>query len=47
MMFLKERVSSENIHSDNVVGRYTINSFQQTVNYIEVIQEVVLPKVTI
>ena len=39
MMFLKEHVSSENTHS-NVVGRYTINSFHQSVNYIEVIQEV-------
>ena len=44
---VEEHVSSENIYSDVVVddeARYTINSSQQTVEQIEVIQAVVLPE---
>ena len=44
---VEEHVSSENIYSYVVVddeARYTINSSQQTVEQIEVIQEVVLPE---
>ena len=44
---VEEHVSSEKIYSDVVVddeARYTINSSQQTVEQIEVIQEVVLPE---
>ena len=45
-----EHVSSENMHFGIVCcrwsSRYTLNSSQQTVKYIEFIQEVVLPKVS-
>ena len=46
----EEHVSSENMHFGIVCcrwsSRYTLNSSQQTVKYIEFIQEVVLPKVS-
>ena len=52
MSFLKEYVSSESTYSDIVVyddevGRYTINTSEQTIEQIEVIKEVVLAEVAI